>query len=576
MADAQLQVVIKARNDAKKAFNELGGQVKGLQGSTGFGGLNDKIGAFGDKFKSLTGVSLGFATAAGAAGGAVKALGKFLADSVNETVAYATEIDNMSRLLGISTEDTSRLVQASDDLFISQEKLQAALQAATRQGIDVSIDGLKRLSEQYLALPPGVERSEFVLKTFGRSGAEMGKLMEVGAEGIEAATAAIADNLVITESSMKSIIAYKQSVDNLSDSWQGVKYSVGQSVIPTLDLLLRSLSKGKDETEKNAQAVNRLNLQLDRAVSAGRAGAKSAELLRKQIAWLTGEYETGEAGVSDFYKGISQMAPEVILAAQAIEDLTNAGATYYSQFKTIAQEEQSYNDNLGEIRSNIRNLMDEKQALLDQGFDMGSAEVQAVTDKIHEQGLAAQGLADEHETATQRIILGFIEQELAMGGLTREESGYLIDLGTKWGIYGEDMKGAYEDAMDSVDNFVRMQNKVIPKQTIELDVIVTGEGAGILMGGVAKAGSKMIEMGKARGGPVSANTPYVVGEVGPELFVPNTSGTIIPNNKLSSGGGASGNTVINFNYAPALSLSDRAEFEGRVIPMMKRLISKAG
>jgi len=172
MADAQLQVVIKARNDAKKAFQELGGQVKGLQGSTGFGGLNDKIGAFGDKFKSLTGVSLGFATAAGAASGAVMALGKFLADSVNETVAYATEIDNMSRLLGISTEDTSRLVQASDDLFISQEKLQAALQAATRQGIDVSIEGLNRLSEQYLALPPGVERSEFVLKTFGRSGAE--------------------------------------------------------------------------------------------------------------------------------------------------------------------------------------------------------------------------------------------------------------------------------------------------------------------------------------------------------------------------------------------------------------------
>ncbi len=569
MADAQLQVVIKARNDAKKAFNELGGQVKGLQGSTGFGGLNDKIGAFGDKFKSLTGVSLGFATAAGAASGAVMALGKFLADSVNETVAYATEIDNMSRLLGISTEDTSRLVQASDDLFISQEKLQAALQAATRQGIDVSIDGLKRLSEQYLALPPGVERSEFVLKTFGRSGAEMGKLMEQGAAGIEAATAAIADNMIVTGRSMQDVMNYKRSVDNLSDSWQGFKYTIAQGVIPVLDNLMRKLTPGTDAVEEHQDKIAELTERYKQLVKYGAQGGLTQEELTAQTAALLAEIEQLN---DDFYE--TQDAADT--AQQAIEDMTNAGATYYSQFKTVAQEEQSYNDNLGEIRANIRELMVEKQALIDQGFDTGSAEVQAVTDKIHEQGLAAQGLADEHEIATQRIILGFIEQELAMGGLTREESGYLIELGTKWGIYGEDMKGAYESAMDSVDNFVRMQNKVIPKQTIELNVIVTGEGAGILMGGSNKAGSKMIEMGKAKGGPVMNGVPYIVGEVGPELFVPNTSGTIIPNNKLSSGGGSSGNTVINFTYAPALSLSDRAEFEGRVIPMMKRLMAKAG
>ena len=39
--------------------------------------------------------------------------------------------------------------------------------------------------------------------------------------------------------------------------------------------------------------------------------------------------------------------------------------------------------------------------------------------------------------------------------------------------------------------------------------------------------------GRASGGPVTANTPYMVGEVGPELFVPSTNGTIVPNNELS-------------------------------------------
>ncbi len=38
---------------------------------------------------------------------------------------------------------------------------------------------------------------------------------------------------------------------------------------------------------------------------------------------------------------------------------------------------------------------------------------------------------------------------------------------------------------------------------------------------------------KATGGPVSGGTPYIVGEKGPELFVPNRSGSIIPNDKMS-------------------------------------------
>jgi hypothetical protein len=42
--------------------------------------------------------------------------------------------------------------------------------------------------------------------------------------------------------------------------------------------------------------------------------------------------------------------------------------------------------------------------------------------------------------------------------------------------------------------------------------------------------------GRAVGGPVSSNTPYMVGERGPELFVPNGSGNIVPNNKLGGGG----------------------------------------
>lgn len=71
--------------------------------------------------------------------------------------------------------------------------------------------------------------------------------------------------------------------------------------------------------------------------------------------------------------------------------------------------------------------------------------------------------------------------------------------------------------------------------------ILGGLGAGAGSGAAGSASGKLLAglAPKAAGGPVSAGTPYIVGERGPELFMPNSSGNIIPN-----GGG---NTVININ-----------------------------
>jgi len=48
--------------------------------------------------------------------------------------------------------------------------------------------------------------------------------------------------------------------------------------------------------------------------------------------------------------------------------------------------------------------------------------------------------------------------------------------------------------------------------------------------------------GRALGGPVMGGKPYIVGESGPELFTPSTTGSITPNNQLGGGG------VTNVNF----------------------------
>ena len=63
--------------------------------------------------------------------------------------------------------------------------------------------------------------------------------------------------------------------------------------------------------------------------------------------------------------------------------------------------------------------------------------------------------------------------------------------------------------------------------------------------------------GKAAGGPVSGGTPYIVGERGPELFVPSNSGAIVPNNRLADSMGSSQPQVVyNGPYIANMSAID--------------------
>lgn len=75
-------------------------------------------------------------------------------------------------------------------------------------------------------------------------------------------------------------------------------------------------------------------------------------------------------------------------------------------------------------------------------------------------------------------------------------------------------------------------------------LVGSGSGSGLLsaLGGLF-GGSP----GRATGGPVSPMRPYVVGERGPELFVPTASGSIVPSG--GNGGARAVSVAITVNAA---------------------------
>ena len=121
----------------------------------------------------------------------------------------------------------------------------------------------------------------------------------------------------------------------------------------------------------------------------------------------------------------------------------------------------------------------------------------------------------------------------------------------------------------SIKDFTRsvIQDMLIMNMKLQAMTLVRGllgsmfsTGLGILPGSSPLSATGADIMGRrAAGGPVSGGSPYLVGERGPELFMPAGSGTIIPNNMLANNAGV---TNVTNNYINAI---DAKSFEQRLL-----------
>lgn len=204
-----IDIVIKAVDKASSVVN----------------GSKNALDGLGSAFSSVTGMSL---TAAGVIGGVAAAI----KSSIDTTVKLTDEVRDLSRTLGISAEEASKLASAADDVFISNENLTTGLRSAINKGYQPTIAGLKEMSAQYNSIQDPIERSKFLLDTFGRSGLEMGKLMEKGAAGIDKLGQAA--KVIFSKTDLDKMEDYKQKVDDLGDTWTKLKTTVGVETAPII------------------------------------------------------------------------------------------------------------------------------------------------------------------------------------------------------------------------------------------------------------------------------------------------------------------------------------------------------
>jgi phage-related minor tail protein len=105
-------------------------------------------------------------------------------------------------------------------------------------------------------------------------------------------------------------------------------------------------------------------------------------------------------------------------------------------------------------------------------------------------------------------------------------------------------KFEFKGFMNSIlEELLRSQVRSLMAQIFNLSGKSATNAGGLL-------GGSIIPGFLAQGGNAMAGMPYVVGENGPEMFVPNQSGTVIPNNQMAA---ASTYVTYNINAVDAMS-----------------------
>lgn len=236
-----------------------------------------------------------------------------------------------------------------------------------------------------------------------------------------------------------------------------------------------------------------------------------------------------------------------------------AGATSSAGTNEAARAAERYRDVVADLRFELQKLaMGEQQAALQQQLRNALSAAGVTLESQRGQAIAALVEQINAQTAAQAEQAAAWEVEAANANRAIEEMhDAMRAAAAEWGQIGATIEDSIadafvemafnaENAQEIIAGLIVDIGKLIAK-TLLLKAIEAGVNA--VFPGTGTVG------GKALGGLANAGNPYIVGEQGPELFIPNVDGNIVPKGRL---GGAP--VIINSTVNAGAGVS-RAEFQ---------------
>lgn len=540
------------------ATDKTGAAFRSVQ--TGMSGIQTSASSLLTKISAVTG-----ALAAIGVGSALKGL-----------IEAGDRLDELSKRTSIAVETLSALTNNAKLAGVSQEELGSGIVKLSRSIAEaVSDAGEQRMAFQNLGVAirdvngnirPTVEiladvaagfqdaedgaiKTQYAVALFGKSGANFIEFLNQGREGVQALGASISTEFADQSATF---------TDNLDKIGQRIQATISEKAAPFLAFM-------------NRQIEEAIRLDKMTRVGAGR-GVVNPEFVvpeRTKVKPLTPLSKEKAKEEKDNAKEIAsayeQIADEIFKLVNGEREL----AIYQFARKGASVEEiAAYTERLDKLAE----LKESQKANAEE------AKQYAEQDKLNRQARndlldKAKQLYDETRTPLEKLNiaeaellrlleLGVIDFDVysravfqaneAMDKMAEDGKNDLADLEAAIRGWGNEFTNIMANAvMTGKLSFKDLANSVISdllRMSIQAQITKPLMNLGMDFLGIKVSGAR------AMGGPVTSNQPYLVGENGPEIFMPQNSGTIIPN-------GQSGSVVVQqtINVTTGVQQTVRAE-----------------
>lgn len=460
------------------------------------------------------------------------------------TVEQLSALGNAAQLNGSSADALNQgLVRLSKSIAEAGAGAQEQLKAFNALGISqdelknkAPIDIFFKVADAYEAAADGAEKIAVSNALGGRSFSELIPLLNQGSEAIKKYES------TFTTQQAEKFAEFNDNVDKLSLNLQKMAVTVLGPVIEGVNSFFKSLEAGNKRLKADTEGlVGTFDMFLDdypaRVEQATSGVVGSIDKINKQ-----------------FEK--KPVKPKLVFDDSAEKSALEALVERNKELVDVYNKTRQPVDILSDGLSRLNQLYDQGYISLDQYLD---AQMQ-----LQEAFQNTQPKIDLNDTALRKYSASAKNlqdslQSAAVNGLRSLEDALI---------------GVYTGTMTVKDAFKSMAISIIQDLIrIQIQRSITGPIADALSGlfsagnttSGAPLGSGITLPGRAMGGTVQSGGAYMVGERGPELFIPGRTGSIVPNDDLSGGG-----PVVNQTLQISVGVSQTVRAE--VMNMLPRIM----
>ena len=502
----------KGIRDAKKAFGDFKAAVGNAEGGLGKFQAGSKV-----VFDTVKANAGNLAIAGGAAFVA------FAGQGIKAFQDLALQAGKFADATGLAVQDASRYIEFAGDIAVPIDAIESAIGRLNKTigadpdmvrnlGVDLVYlkDGSLDVNETFLNtiqrikdIKDPAEKARVAAKLLGKGWQATAELIEMGATDVRKALKGVSDEQVIDPAELERAKKFRDTMDDLADKTKKIALALGEFLVPIITDIV--------------------------------------ELIDKTV-----------TGLGDMY-GYLQKQWKKTYFATAWDEINITAGMMVDDIKK----------GLGDI---FGMFSDQKEVIPVFAEDMRNARQDAKDFK--EAIKEARNPLDELTTSVDKAAIAIGTAEAAwknlIGQFEREVSFDKLD--TDLGILRETAIAAFKGGKEEMDAFHAQQLVVAedfaafaanfpPELSTQLSIEVNSmdmerleRAAGLVKFLASPIGSggndasiyrrmsvPMVAGERANGGPVGRGSTYLVGERGPELFTPGTSGNITPNNALGGG-----------------------------------------